>query len=53
MCDHVYRLDSIEPASTPGASRVVWLQCTLCGHRQPRITARSDAEIQAEVDEQP
>lgn len=54
-CDHVYTLESIEnPEGTEtgkATARTVWLICTLCSERQARITRRTDAQIQAELDE--
>jgi hypothetical protein len=48
-CQHDYRLDSIDPAKHPGEPRTAYLACTLCQHRQARITTRTDDEINAEL----
>jgi hypothetical protein len=51
-CDHEYILESIaSPSGTEGRGtvRTMTLQCTLCDHRQARLTQRTDAEIDAEI----
>jgi len=53
-CEHEFTLESIEnPEGTerPGAIRTAWLRCTICDMRQSRMTMRTDAQIQAELDE--
>jgi len=53
-CDHEFVLESIEsPTGTEGrgTTRTIWLACTICSHRQPRLTQRTDAEIQAALAE--
>jgi len=49
-CDHEYQFESIEnPADPQGKNptRTMWLLCTLCAHRQARLTQRTDDEINA------
>jgi hypothetical protein len=51
-CDHEYILESIanpSGAEGRGITRTAWLVCTTCGHRQARLTQRSDDEINAEI----
>jgi hypothetical protein len=51
-CDHEYTLDAIENPSGAegrGITRTVWLVCSRCGHRQARLTNRTDDEINAEL----
>jgi hypothetical protein len=52
-CDHEYTLESIENpsgAEGQGITRTIWLLCSLCAHRQPRLTNRSDDQINAEIE---
>jgi hypothetical protein len=49
-CDHEYTLDAIENPSGAegrGITRTAWLVCSRCGHRQARLTNRTDDEINA------
>ena len=51
-CDHEYTLDAIEnPAGAEGRgiTRIAWLVCSRCAHRQARLTNRTDDEINAEL----
>ena len=51
-CDHVYDLESIESSEgSKAGTRTVWLVCTICAHRQSRLTQRTDAEIAAALAE--
>lgn len=48
-CNHQFTLDHIDGNPGRGAVRTLWLRCTLCDEQQPRLTMRSDEEIQAEL----
>jgi hypothetical protein len=51
-CEHVYTLESIEnPEGGKAGTRTIWLICTICAHRQSRLTQRTDAEIEAALAE--
>ena len=51
-CNHEYTLESIENpsgAKGQGTPRIIWLACSLCEHREGRLTNRSDDQINAEI----
>ena len=50
-CTHEFTLESIEnPSGAKGQGiRTIWLLCSLCAHRQARLTNRTDDEIYAEI----
>ena len=49
-CDHVFQVESIDNADAPdGSTRTLNLVCSLCGHKQRRLTQRSMAAIENEI----
>jgi hypothetical protein len=50
-CAHHFHLDTVEPIEG-GQARKVTLTCDTCGTTFSKITAKTDAEITAELDAQ-
>ena len=50
-CEHHWSIDTIEAGE--GNVRSLWFKCDTCGLIMHKLTTRTDAEIQAELDAQP
>ena len=51
-CPHHFAVTSTEPAAGSSTARTITFTCEHCGATIVKVTARSDAEIQAELDAQ-
>lgn len=52
MCEHYYRVDSAEQPDGAGRRKVVF-GCVHCGEQLTKLTARTNKQIQQELDAQP